>query len=341
MKPQLTLVHLHSSDTNFRQQLDSRLAVADEADAELTQTVNTILAEVRQRGDEALLEYTNRFDRRQAGITELEVPAEAMQAALQEIPAAIRRELEYAAGRIRTYHEHQLTESWSYRDEAGTLLGQKVTPLERVGIYVPGGTAAYPSSVLMNAIPAQVAGVEEIIMVVPAPDGILNPLVLAAASIAGVKRVFSVGGAQAIAALAYGTSLVPAVDKIVGPGNRYVAAAKRMVFGRVGIDMIAGPSEILIISDASGKPDWVAMDMFAQAEHDEDARAILLCTESGFIDAVENSINRLLPDMERSEIISKSLTNNGSLIKVNDLDEAAEIANYIATEHLELALAEP
>ncbi|MBT7952143.1 MAG: histidinol dehydrogenase [Gammaproteobacteria bacterium] len=341
MKHQLTLVRLQSSDADFSEQLDNRLAVADEQDAELTQTVSTILSEVRQRGNDALLEYTNRFDRRQASINDIEVSVEDMHAALEEIPAEMRKQLEYAAQRIRSYHEHQLTESWSYHDEEGTLLGQKVTPLERVGVYVPGGKAAYPSSVLMNTIPAQVAGVEQIIMVVPAPDDILNPLVLAAASIAGVSRAFSVGGAQAIAALAYGTDSVPAVDKIVGPGNRYVAAAKRMVFGTVGIDMIAGPSEVLIISDGTGNPDWLAMDMFAQAEHDEDARAILLCTELSFIKEVQNSINKLLPEMERKEIISKSLSNNGSLIKVKDLDEAAEVANYIAAEHLELAVAEP
>lgn len=337
----IQIVHLQSSDTDFRQQLDDRLAVADELDAELSETVSAILSNVRQRGNEALLEYTNRFDHRQASIGDIEVSQEAMQSALQEIPAEIRKQLEYAAQRIRAFHEHQVMESWSYHDEQGTLLGQKVTPLERVGVYVPGGKAAYPSSVLMNTIPAQVAGVEQIIMVVPAPDGILNPLVLAAASIVGVSRVFSVGGAQAIAALAYGTASVPAVDKIVGPGNRFVAAAKRMVFGTVGIDMIAGPSEVLIISDGTGNPDWVAMDMFAQAEHDEDARAVLLCTETSFIDAVQSSINKLLPEMERREIISKSLLNNGSLIKVNDLVEAAEIANYIAAEHLELAVAEP
>jgi histidinol dehydrogenase len=337
----ITLKHLHYSAADFRQQLHAQLAVAEELDGELTQTVTAIIRDVRQRGDEALLEYTNRFDRRKASIAELEVSAESIQASLGDIPQGIRRELEKAAQRIRSYHEHQLIDSWFYHDDDGTLLGQKVTPLDRVGVYVPGGKAAYPSSVLMNTIPARVAGVAEIIMVVPAPDGELNPLVLAAVAIAGVDRVFSVGGAQAVAALAYGTASVPAVDKIVGPGNRYVAAAKRLVFGSVGIDMIAGPSEVLIISDGSSDPDWVAMDMFAQAEHDEDARAILLSTEAGFIDAVQDSINRLLPEMERKDIISSSLSNNGSFILVSDLTEAAEVANTIAPEHLELAVAEP
>ncbi len=338
---EVSLRCLKSSDADFKQQLDAQLAVTDEPDAELAQTVSMILADIKQRGDDALLEYTNRFDRRQASLSDLEIPNDAIQAALNEIPAEMRKELELAAQRIRSYHEHQKIDSWSYHDEDGTLLGQKVTALQKVGIYVPGGKASYPSSVLMNAIPAQVAGVDDIIMVVPAPDGELNSLVLAAAAIAGVDQVFSIGGAQAIAALAYGTESIAGVDKIVGPGNRYVAAAKRMVFGTVGIDMIAGPSEVLIISDGTGNADWVAIDMFAQAEHDEDARAILISTELDFIDELQKSINKLLPEMERKDIISKSLSSNGCCILVDDLDEAAEIANHIAAEHLELAVAEP
>ncbi|MFT5132338.1 MAG: histidinol dehydrogenase [Gammaproteobacteria bacterium] len=337
----VNLKYLKFSDAGFRKALDVHLTVQTNLDDELTQTVIDILKDVRNRGDEALIEYTNRFDRRQASIEDLEVPGEAIQSALNEIPGAIRDELQKAAKRIRSYHEHQRLESWSYHDEDGTLLGQKVTPLDSVGVYVPGGKAAYPSSVLMNTLPAKIAGVEKIIMVVPAPDGEINPLVLAAASIAQVDRVFSIGGAQAIAALAYGTNSVPAVDKIVGPGNRYVAAAKRQVFGTVGIDMIAGPSEVLIVSDGKNNPDWIAMDMFAQAEHDEDARAILISTEASFIDAVKESVNRLLPEMERREIIGKSLSNNGILILVKDLAEAADLVNHIAPEHLELAVSEP
>lgn len=337
----IKLKYLDYSSKDFRQQLHAQLAVAAEQDDELTQTVIDILRDVRLRGDVALQEYTNRFDRRQASIDDLEVPVAAIEAALNEIPQGIRQELEQAAQRIRNYHEHQRIDSWSYHDEDGTLLGQQVTALDRVGIYVPGGKAAYPSSVLMNAIPAKVAGVAEIIMVVPAPDGEINPLVLAAAAIVGVDRLFSVGGAQAVAALAYGTASIPAVDKIVGPGNRYVAAAKRLVFGSVGIDMIAGPSEVLIVSDGSSNPDWLAMDMFAQAEHDEDARAILLSTDAGLIAAVQESINRLLPEMERQEIISRSLSNNGCFILVKELQEAVEVINTIAPEHLELAVAEP
>ncbi len=333
--------YLDYGAADFSEQLDAHLLVEDGLDDELTQTVSAILVDVRQRGDEALVEYTNRFDRRESGIAELEIPNAAIQAALTDIPQDIRKELEQAAKRIRVYHEHQLTDSWSYEDEDGTLLGQKVTPLDRVGVYVPGGKAAYPSSVLMNTIPARVAGVTEVIMVVPAPDGVINPLVLAAAGIAGVDRVFSVGGAQAVAALAYGTASIPAVDKIVGPGNRYVAAAKRLVFGTVGIDMIAGPSEVLIVSDGNSNPDWLAMDMFAQAEHDEEARSILVSTEKAFIDAVRASINKLLPDMERTEIIRKSLSSKGCFILVHDLPEAADVVNQVAPEHLQLAVVEP
>jgi histidinol dehydrogenase len=332
---------LQKSDADFKQQLDAKLAVIDELDGELTLTVSSILKDVRQRGDSALLEYTNRFDRREAELDDLQVSDASIQSAFDETPNEIRRELQRAADRIQSYHQHQLIDSWSYEDDEGTLLGQKVSAIERVGVYVPGGKAAYPSTVLMNTIPAKVAGVDEIIMVVPAPDGFLNPLVLAAASIAGVDRVFSVGGAQAVAALAYGTASIAAVDKIVGPGNRYVAAAKRLVFGTVGIDMIAGPSEVLIISDGSGDPDWIAMDMFAQAEHDEDARAILVCTQASYIEEVQKSIDKLLPEMERKDIIAKSLATNGCAILVNDLQEAADVANYVATEHLELAVSEP
>jgi len=337
----VVLQGLQKSDAEFKQKLDAKLAVIDELDGELTLTVSGILKDVRQRGDSALLEYTNRFDRRQAELEDLLVSEARIQTAFDETPAEIRRELQHAADRIQSYHQHQLTDSWSYKDDEGTLLGQKVSAMERVGVYVPGGKAAYPSTVLMNTIPAKVAGVDEIVMVVPAPDGFLNPLVLAAASIAGVDRVFSVGGAQAVAALAYGTASIAAVDKIVGPGNRYVAAAKRLVFGTVGIDMIAGPSEVLIISDGSGDPDWIAMDMFAQAEHDEDARAMLVCTDASYIDEVQKSINKLLPEMERKDIIAKSLSANGCAILVNDLQEAAEVANYVATEHLELAVTDP
>ena len=337
----IKLKYLDHSCEDFSQQLHAHLVVVAEPDEELTQTVIDILRDVRLRGDAALLEYTNRFDRRQASIEDLEVPVAAIHAALNAIPQGIRKELEQAAQRVRNYHEHQRIDSWSYHDEDGTLLGQQVTPLDRVGIYVPGGKAAYPSSVLMNAIPAKVAGVTEIIMVVPAPGGEINPLVLAAAAIVGVDRVFSVGGAQAVAALAYGTASIPAVDKIVGPGNRYVATAKRLVFGTVGIDMIAGPSEVLIVSDGSSNPDWLAMDMFAQAEHDEDARAILLSSDAAIIEAVQESISRLLPQMERKEIIGKSLSNNGCFILVKELQEVADVINTIAPEHLELAVAEP
>ncbi len=337
----LDLKYLKFSDVDFKQQLDAQLAVNTVPDDELTKTVTNIINDVRLRGDSALLEYTNHFDRRQSDIDELEIPLESLRKALKEISPGVRAELEQAAGSIRSYHEHQRLDSWSYHDKDGTLLGQKVTPLDSVGVYVPGGKAAYPSSVLMNTIPAKVAGVEKIIMTVPAPGGEISPLVLAAARIAGVDRVFGIGGAQAIAALAYGTETVPAVDKIVGPGNRYVAAAKRQVFGTVGIDMIAGPSEVLIVSDGKSNADWLAMDMFAQAEHDEDARAVLISTEADFIDAVQNRMNRFLPEMERQEIIAKSLCNNGCLVLVNDMSEAAELVNYIAPEHLQLTVSDP
>ncbi|NIN36905.1 MAG: histidinol dehydrogenase [Gammaproteobacteria bacterium] len=335
------ITKLDTAAEDFAERFLALLSATSEPDADLINTVQDIIQDVRNRGDEALLEYTNRFDRRQASLTDLEIAAETLNQAVAEIPQATRQALESAVKRIQNYHDRQKQESWEYQDAEGTVLGQQITALDRVGVYVPGGKAAYPSSVLMNIIPAQVAGVGEIVMVVPCPDDEMNPVVLAAASIAGVDRVFSVGGAQAVAALAYGTQSVPKVDKIVGPGNRYVAVAKRMVFGVAGIDMIAGPSEILIISDGSGDPDWTAMDMFSQAEHDEDARAILLCPDSGYLEQVETSIKQLLPTMERAEIIEASLRNHGALIRTRDLDEAISLANRIAPEHLELALTEP
>lgn len=337
----IEIKRLTSIDRDFNTTLDSLLVSSEGPDADLIQTVMTILQQVRQRGDTALLEYTNRFDQRTATIDDLEISAQARQLAIKQVPLSLQEALTEAAERIRSYHEHQKTESWSYTDAAGTLLGQQLTPLDSVGVYVPGGKAAYPSSVLMNVIPARVAGVERIIMVVPAPAGKLNPLVLAAAEIAGVDRIFTVGGAQAIAALSYGTDIIPAVDKIVGPGNRYVAEAKRQVFGTVGIDMIAGPSEVLVVSDASTEPDWIAMDLLAQAEHDEDARAILLCLDDNFIDAVKQSIDRLLPEMPRANIIRASLEKNGALIKITDLTQAVELINRIAPEHLELLVSDP
>lgn len=330
--------------TGFAAELDALLAYDNSTDASVDAAVSEVLREVRRRGDAAVLEYTRRFDRLEAGaMNQLELPAAALHEALAGLPAVQREALECAAARVRSYHERQLLESWSYAEADGTRLGQKVTPLDRAGLYVPGGKASYPSSVLMNAVPAKVAGVGELIMVTPTPAGERNPLVLAAAAIAGVDRVFTIGGAQAVAALAYGTETIPQVDKIVGPGNAYVAEAKRRVFGTVGIDMVAGPSEVLVISDGSGEPDWVAMDLFAQAEHDEVAQAILLCPDAAFIDAVEASIAKLLPQMPRQEIIAASLANRGALIRVADLDEACTIANRIAPEHLELAIehAEP
>jgi histidinol dehydrogenase len=337
----MKLRRLNSSDAVFKEQLNSLLSNTDEPTVEISRTVESILADVRTRGDEALLEYTNRFDDRDASLDEIEIPAEELEAALAAIPAELREGLEHAASRVREYHERQKMESWLYKDKEGNTLGQQVMPLDSVGIYVPGGKAAYPSSVLMNAIPAHVAGVPEIIMVVPTPKGEKNQMVLAAAAISGVSKVFSIGGAQAVAALAYGTASVPRVDKIVGPGNIYVATAKRQVFGTVGIDMIAGPSEILIVSDGGSNPDWVAMDMFAQAEHDEEASSILVCPEIEFLDAVEESIKRLLPEMERKDIIKSSLDKNGALILVKDIDEAIELVNQVAPEHLELSVAAP
>ena len=333
---------LTTQNADFRPQLEQLLAWESVSDAAVAKTVEGILADVRRRGDAAVIEYTNRFDRMQArGVQELEIPAARLQEALQRMPAATRGALETAVQRLESYHRHQKQETWTYNEADGTLLGQQVTPLDRVGLYVPGGKAAYPSSVLMNAVPAKVAGVREIVMVVPTPGGELNELVLAAAALAGVDRVFAVGGAQAVAALAYGTETIPRVDKIVGPGNIYVATAKRMVFGEVGIDMVAGPSEILIICDGETEPDWTAMDLFSQAEHDEDAQSILLCPDGAYLDKVRDSIARLLPEMERAAIIEKSLAARGALIQVRDLEEAAEVANFISPEHLELSVADP
>ncbi|MCK8516270.1 histidinol dehydrogenase [Methylonatrum kenyense] len=304
--------------------------------------VRDILKAVRREGDAAVLRYTEKFDRLKAGsVAELELPVEHLRAAFEELPAEQREALEFAARRITAYAERQKIEDFRYDDGHGTVLGQKVTPLDRVGLYVPGGKAAYPSSVLMNALPAKVAGVEDIVMVVPAPDGKLEPMVLAAAWLAGVNRVFMIGGAQAVAALAYGTETVPAVDKIVGPGNAFVAEAKRRVFGTVGIDMIAGPSEILVVCDGQTDPEWIAMDLFSQAEHDEDAQAILVCPESRYLDEVQQAIERMLPGMERSDIIRASLAGRGALICVRDLVEAEQVVNFVAPEHLELSVAQP
>lgn len=330
---------------NFEADFAARLHWSAETDAAIEQRVADILADVRQRGDAAVLEYTCRFDALDAAsLPALELTQDELRAAFDALPAAQRDALRAAADRVRRYHETQKRasgESWTYRDEDGTLLGQKVTPLDRVGIYVPGGKAAYPSSVLMNAIPAHVAGVGEIIMVVPTPRGEKNPLVLAAAHVAGVTRGFTIGGAQAVAALAYGTATVPKVDKITGPGNAYVASAKKRVFGQVGIDMIAGPSEILVLADGSTPPQWVAMDLFSQAEHDELAQSILLCPDASYIDAVQAAIDRLLPTMPRAAIIAKSLSERGALIHTRSMEEACAISNRIAPEHLEVSSREP
>ena len=333
---------LNTKDSDFMARLDALLAWDSVSDQAVNQVVHEVIAEVRARGDQALIDYTNRFDGWQArSAQDLQVPVERLEQAWNAISAEQRQALQHAANRVRAYAEHQRLASWDYREEDGTLLGQKVTPLDRVGLYVPGGKAAYPSSVLMNALPAKVAGVGELVMVVPTPGGEFNELVLAAAYECGVDKVFAVGGAQAVAALAYGTESIPAVDKIVGPGNIYVATAKRTVFGQVGIDMVAGPSEILVICDGRTDPDWVAMDLFSQAEHDEDAQSILLCPDSDFLARVEDSIERLLPGMRRREIIETALRTRGALIQCRDLDEAATVANHIAPEHLELSLADP
>lgn len=337
-----TIQRLNTAHLDFWQRLEELTAWDSVADEAITATVREILAQVRMRGDDALLEYTLRFDRLDVThAADLEISAERLQQALTVIPAEQRAALEMAAARIRAYAERQKLESWRFIEADGTVLGQQVTPLDRVGLYVPGGKAAYPSSVLMNAIPAKVAGVPEIVMVAPTPDGACNELVLAAAAVAGVDRVFTVGGAQAIAALAYGTATVPCVDKIVGPGNVYVAAAKRQVFGTVGIDMIAGPSEILVVCDGLTDPDWIAMDLFSQAEHDEDAQPILISPDAAFLDQVQDAIRRLLPGMERVEIITASLNRRAALILVQDLREAAQVVNFIAPEHLELSVEKP
>ncbi len=329
---------LSSKDTDFQQDLTTLLAFESSQDEAIESAVATILREVRRSGDKAVVTYSQQFDKVQAqSMADLEVPLVDCQAALASLPATQRQALEAAAARVRAYHEHQKAPSWSYTEADGTVLGQKITPMDRVGLYVPGGKAAYPSSVLMNAIPAKVAGVSEVVMVTPTPHGQRNPLVLAAAAVAGVDRVIAIGGAQAVAALAYGTESIAQVDKIVGPGNAFVASAKRRVFGTVGIDMVAGPSEILIIADGKTPADWIVMDLFSQAEHDELAQAILLCPDAAYLDAVEASIIRQLDAMPRKDIIATSLQNRGALIQVRDLDEACEIANFIAAEHLEIS----
>lgn len=333
---------LSTQNVGFDADLKALLAFETAQDDGIDEVVANILKDVKKRGDAAVLEYTNRFDKTSAThLAELEISKAELTAALNGLPTDQREALQVAADRVRSYHEKQLMTSWSYTEADGTLLGQQVTSLDRVGLYVPGGKAAYPSSVLMNAIPAKVAGVKELIMVVPTPNGERNQLVLAAAAVCGVDRVFCIGGAQAVGALAYGTETVPQVDKVVGPGNAYVAAAKRRVFGVVGIDMVAGPSEILVICDGKTNPDWVAMDLFSQAEHDELAQAILLSPDAEFLDKVSASIQRLVEEMPRKDIIRTSLTDRGALIQVRDLDEAAEICNYIAPEHLELSMDEP
>ena len=336
------ILRIATGASDFWARLQARLDWTDGTDQMVADTVRGILDAIRLRGDEAVLEYAASLDGTDAKeVADLEFSTQRLDAALQTIDVTQRQALEVAAHRLRSYAEHQKVETWSYTESDGTVLGQKVTPLDRVGLYVPGGKAAYPSSVLMNAIPARVAGVPELIMVVPAPAGKVNEMVLAAARIAEVDRVFALGGAQAIAALAYGTATIPKVDKIVGPGNIYVATAKRMVFGTVGIDMIAGPSEILVICDGETEPDWIAMDLFSQAEHDEDAQAILMSPDQAFLDQVQSSIERLLPDMERADIIRASLHARGMLIQVKDMQEAMEVANFIAPEHLELSVQDP
>ncbi len=338
-------LRLSTTDADFEAQFQKRLHWSADADAAIESRVADILADVQKRGDAAVLEYTQRFDGLSAqSVQQLVLTQAELKAALDSLPAAQREALQAAAARVRQYHEAQKKasgEGWSYQDEDGTLLGQKVTPLDRVGIYVPGGKAAYPSSVLMNAIPAHVAGVEEIIMVVPTPQGIKNPLVLAAAYVAGVSRAITIGGAQAVAALAFGTDTVPKVDKITGPGNAYVASAKKRVFGTVGIDMIAGPSEILVLADGSTPPEWVAMDLFSQAEHDELAQSILLCPDAAYIDQVQAAIDQLLNTMPRAQIIAKSLNDRGALIHTRSMEEACAISNRIAPEHLEVSSSNP
>jgi histidinol dehydrogenase len=338
----IDIKQLSTVDNDFWPQLETLLAWEGVSDAQVTDTVKSILSEVKSKGDAAVIDYSRRFDRVQATtMADLEIPISRAQQALEQIPAAQRQALEAAAERVRLYHEHQKQESWTYTEADGTILGQQITALDRAGLYVPGGKAAYPSSVLMNAIPAKVAGVEELIMVAPTPDGVVNDLVLAAAAISGVDRIFAIGGAQAVAALAYGTETIPQVDKIVGPGNIYVATAKGMVYGTVGIDMIAGPSEILVICDGKTDPDWIAMDLFSQAEHDEDAQSILISPDAAFLEKVKDSISRLAPTMERQAIIERSINDRGALILVKDMDDAVAVANFIAPEHLELSVEDP
>lgn len=334
--------YLNTQDADFQAELQALLAFETAQDPKIDQIVADICADVQQRGDAAVIEYTNRFDGTSAqSISDLTLSQEALKNAFERLPEAVQQALKTSAARVESYHQRQKLESWSYTDEDGTLLGQQITALDRVGIYVPGGKAAYPSSVIMNAMPAHVAGVQEIIMVVPTPKGERNDIVLAAAYVAGVTKVFTIGGAQAVAALAYGTETIPQVDKITGPGNAFVAAAKRRVFGVVGIDMVAGPSEILVIADGTTPAEWVAMDLFSQAEHDEIAQAILIATSASYLAEVQAAMNRLINEMPRREIIEASLGNRGALILANDLDEACEIANYIAPEHLELSVEQP
>jgi histidinol dehydrogenase len=336
------ITKLSSSQADFQQNLGDLLSWESVSNKDVAKTVDDIIANIRKTGDQALIEYTNQFDRMNvADMGELTVNLSTLKDAFDNLADKEKTALQTAADRVRIYHQKQKQETWTYTEDDGTMLGQKITPLDRVGLYVPGGKAAYPSSVLMNAIPAKVAGVEELIMVVPTPDGVTNQLVLAAAYIAGVDTVHTVGGAQAVAALAYGTQTIPKVDKIVGPGNIYVATAKRAVFGQVGIDMIAGPSEILIICDGKTNPDWIAMDLFSQAEHDEDAQSILLCPDAEFISQVEASITKLLPTMDRKNIIATALKDRGALILTKDMDEAISISNQIAPEHLELSVEDP
>lgn len=338
----INIKQLSTQDEGFTGALDALLAWDSVSDLAVQQTVTNIVFDVRKRGNEALIEYTNQFDRCNFNSADqLEVSQADITAAIARVDATILDALKAAAERVKSYHLHQKQDSWQYKEADGTVLGQQVMPLDRVGVYVPGGKAAYPSSVLMNVMPAKVAGVKEIIMVVPTPDGVVNDIVLAAASIAGVDRVFTVGGAQAVAALAYGTETIPKVDKIVGPGNIYVATAKRMVFGAVGIDMIAGPSEILVVCDGKTDPDWIAMDLFSQAEHDEDAQSILISPDAEYLEQVLASMNKLLEGQSRKDIILASLEGRGALIHVANMEEAIEIANHVAAEHLELSVDEP
>lgn len=338
----MTIRRLNTQSPDFSSQLDGLLAWESVSDPQVANAVESIIADVRANGDQALIELTNRFDRRSVTtFSELVITGDELKAAVQQIPTEQNQALEVAAERVRRYHEHQRQDSWQYTEADGTVLGQKITPMDRVGLYVPGGKASYPSSVLMSAIPAKVAGVGQVVMMVPAPDNQLNPMVLAAASIAGVNEIYTIGGAQAVAALAYGASSIRSVDKIVGPGNIFVATAKRAVFGQVAIDMIAGPSEILVVCDGQTNVDWVAMDLFSQAEHDEQAQSIFISTDSAFIDKLEASVERLLPDMERAEIIRQSLDNRGALILAKDKTDVLQLINRIAPEHLELSVSDP